>query len=61
MRADGMSLRRIAGALTESGIRTATGKTTWPPSSVQALLCTARLDQEAEANAARYAAEQLQR
>ncbi len=56
-----MSLRRIAGALTESGIRTATGKTTWPPSSVQALLCTARLDQEAEANAARYAAEQLQR
>ena len=59
MRADGMSLRSIAGALTESGIRTATGKTTWPPSSVQALLRTAELDSEAEANVARYAREQL--
>ena len=58
MHADGISLRKIAGALTESGIHTATGKTTWPLSSVQALLRTAELDSEAEANAARFAAEQ---
>ena len=55
--ADGCSLREIAGALTESGITTATGKTTWTHSSVQGLLRTAQLDREAEANAARYAAE----
>ena len=59
MHADGTSLRKIAGALTESGIHTATGKTAWSASSVQALLRTAELDSEAEANAARYAREQL--
>ncbi len=59
MHADGMSLRKIAGALTESEFRTATGKTIWTHSSVQGLLRTARLDLEAEANAARYATEQL--
>lgn len=58
MHADGMSLREIAAALQEAGLRTATGKTEWPTSSVRALLRTAQLDQEAEANAARHAAEQ---
>ena len=61
MHADGMSLRKIAAALNETGIHTTTGKTTWPPSSVKALLHTAKLDQEAEVNAARYAAEQAGR
>ena len=61
MSADGMSLRKIAGALTESGIHTATGKSIWTHSSVQGLLRTARLDREAEANTARYAAEQSKR
>ena len=56
--ADGYSLRKIAAALTESGITTATGKTTWTHSSVQGLLRTAQFDKEAEASAARYAAEQ---
>lgn len=59
--ADGCSLREIAGALTESGFTTATGKASWTHSSVQGLLRTAQLDREAEANAARYAAEQRNR
>ena len=58
LRADGLSLRKIGVALEEAELHTATGKTVWPPSSVQSLLRTARLDQEAEVNAARYAAEQ---
>ncbi|WP_419920193.1 recombinase family protein [Candidatus Poriferisodalis sp.] len=57
MRSDGKSLRMIASALTESGIRTATGKITWHPSTIKALLRTADFDKEAEANAAQYAAE----
>lgn len=61
MHADDKSLREIAAALQEAGLRTATGKTEWPHSSVRGLLHTAQLDQEAEANAARYAAEQSQR
>lgn len=58
--AQGLSLRKIAAAITEAGICTARGKTTWTHSGVQALLRTARLDREAEANAARYAAEHHQ-
>ena len=61
MHQDGTSLRKIAAALEDAGLPTATGKTTWPPSSVKALLRTARLDQKAEANAACYAAEQRSR
>ena len=58
LRSDGYSLRKIAAALQDAELRTATGKTTWPVSSVRSLLRTAELDREAEANAARYAAEQ---
>ena len=61
MHANDKSLREIAAALQEAGLRTATGKTEWPTSSVRALLRTAQLDQEAQANAARHAAEQSQR
>ena len=61
MHADGMSLRKIAAALTESGIRTATGKAVWPPSSVRALLRTAELDKQAQTEAARYATERSDR
>ncbi|WP_423919949.1 recombinase family protein [Candidatus Poriferisodalis sp.] len=59
MRSDGESLRKIAAALTESGIRTATGKPNWYPSTVKALLRTVELDRQAEANSARYAAKQV--
>ncbi|WP_428117403.1 recombinase family protein [Candidatus Poriferisodalis sp.] len=58
MRSGGESLRTIATALTESGIRTATGKITWHAASVKALLRTAELDRQAEANAQRHTAEQ---
>ena len=61
LRAEGLSLRKIAAALTESGIRTATGKSIWSASSIQGLLRTVKFDQEAEANAARHAAEQRNR
>lgn len=54
---DGSSLRQIAAALEDMGLHTAAGKTEWAPSSVKSLLRTVQLDQEAEANAARYAAE----
>jgi len=57
LRAGGLSLHKIGVALEEAGLCTATGKTVWSPSSVRALLRTVRLDQEAEANAARRAAE----
>lgn len=59
MHVDGQSLRKIAVALEDARLPTATGKTTWPPSSVKALLRTARLDHEAKANAARHAANLL--
>ncbi len=58
LRSEGLSLRKIGAALEEAGLRTPTGKRIWSPSSVQSLLRTARLDQEAEDNAARYNAEQ---
>ena len=58
LRAEGLSLRKIAAALTEAGIPTATGKSAWSHASVQVLLRGIELDKEAEANAARYAAEQ---
>ncbi len=58
LRADGYSLRNVAAALEEAGLQTATGKATWPVSSVRSLLRTVELDQEAESNAARHAAEQ---
>ena len=61
MRADGSSLCKIAAALTESGISTATGKLNWTHSSVATMLRSIELDHEAEANAACYAAEQLKR
>ena len=54
LRAEGLSLHKIAIALEEAGLCTATGKTVWSPSSVRGLLRTVRLDQEAEANAARH-------
>lgn len=57
LRADGVSLRNVAAALEEAGLSTPTGNTAWTHSSVQALLRTVQLDHEAEANAARYAAE----
>lgn len=57
LRAGGLGLHRIGVALEEAGLCTPTGKTVWSPSSVRGLLRTVRLDQEAEANAARYAAE----
>lgn len=57
----GLSLHKIAVALEEAGLCTPTGKTVWSPSSVRALLRTVRLDQEAEANAARHANEQRER
>lgn len=58
LRAEGLSLRKIAVTLEEAGLCTATGKTVWSPSSVRSLLRTAQLDQEAQTNAARHAAEQ---
>lgn len=58
LRAEGLSLHKIAVALEEAGLCTATGATAWSPTSVRGLLRTARLDQEAEANAARYVSEQ---
>lgn len=61
LRADGCSLRKIAAALEDAELRTATGKTTWPVSSVRSLLRTAELDRAAEANAARHAAERRDR
>ena len=61
MHAGDMSLREIAAALQAAGLRTATGKTEWPHSSVRGLLRTAQLDRQAEANAARHAAEQRSR
>ena len=61
LRAEGLSLRKIAAALTEAGIPTATGKSAWSHASVQVLLRGIELDKEAEANAARYNAEQRDR
>lgn len=61
LRAEGLSLHKIAVAFEGAGLCTATGKTVWSPSSVRGLLRTARLDQEAQANAARHAAERRNR
>ena len=61
LRAEGLSLHKIAVALEEAGLCTATGKTVWSPSSVRSLLRTAQLDREAEANAARHASERRSR
>lgn len=58
LHSEGLSLQSIAVALEAAGLRTPTGKTSWPSSSVRGLLRTARLDQEAAANAARHASEQ---
>ena len=58
LRAKGLSLHKIGVALEVAGLCTATGKSAWSPSSVRSLLRTARLDQEAQANAARHNAEQ---
>ena len=58
LRAEGLSLRKIGVALEEAGLHTAAGKTVWSPSSVQGPLRTARLDQKAATNTARYNAEQ---
>ncbi|WP_420435960.1 recombinase family protein [Candidatus Poriferisodalis sp.] len=44
----GHSLPRIARMLTEHGYRTATGKTTWHPSTVASILRSEKLDREAD-------------
>ncbi|WP_419842848.1 recombinase family protein [Candidatus Poriferisodalis sp.] len=57
MHAAGASFTEIANALAEAGLPTATGKRVWQVSSVKSLLCTVELDEEAKANAERYAAD----
>jgi DNA invertase Pin-like site-specific DNA recombinase len=47
LREAGFTMQAIANELTARGIRTATGKTVWSTSSVQSLLRTIALDQEA--------------
>lgn len=47
LREAGFTLQAIANELTARGIRTATGKAVWSTSSVQSLLRTIALDQEA--------------
>lgn len=44
MRAEGQSLRTIASHLTAAGVPTATGRTTWFPSTVRQALATANLE-----------------